>query len=756
MPGTLTTAEKIRRLPWLLWADLFNSVCALLTVFGSVFVLFLSALGIDKTRIGFILSLLPFCGLVAPFIASTVARIGFRRIFLLFWTGRKLMLALLLLTGVVHTRWGVTASFWWVTGIVFGFALCRAIAETGYYPWIQQIVPNSIRGRFMAFENTVILVASMMVMGAASYILDHVEGLHGFLILIGAGVVSGFACVACYTFRPGGEPVAPNRDEVPALTQMIGAVNDRDFRRFMVSLGVTSFALAFLTPFVPLYLKDEVGLTEGNIVLLTLCSNLSGLVFSFPWGWSSDRFGSKPVMLTGLAMIMLLPVLWFLLPQKSVWSLPVTAIVSFWGGAAWIGWSTGWTRYLFVNAIKEEQSAAYTAVYYSWMGLVNGIGPLLAGRFLDLCSGIHARYLFFNLSAYSAQFGLGLLLLIAGFILLRRIRSDSAVTARSFVGMLVRGRPLAAVESLVRHSLAKDETTRIATTRRMAESRNPLSHDELIASLEDPSFNVRYEAIASIARTTPDPKLTQALLQVLQGSESELCVAAAWALGRLKESTAIEPLREALSSNESTLRAAAARGLAGLQDADSVPRLLQGLSAAEPAAERIAYASALGSLRAGECLETLLLLLNQTRDVTARSELALAVARIVGGEGDYMRLWRGARVDRNTALAHALYALKRNLRAVEGQNSGLETQLEDWAAAFGRGDIVAGSEFIGGFLRSPLARQFADRVTTILEFCVATSCDSANAGDELLILALHVIGEALRRVRRSGPQKQHS
>ena len=113
-------------------------------------------------------------------------------------------------------------------------------------------------------------------------------------------------------------------------------------------------------------------------------------------------------------------------------------------------------------------------------------------------------------------------------------------------------------------------------------------------------------------------------------------------------------------------------------------------------------------------------------------------------------------MDRNTALAHALYALKRNLRAVEGQNSGLETQLEDWAAAFGRGDIVAGSEFIGGFLRSPLARQFADRVTTILEFCVATSCDSANAGDELLILALHVIGEALRRVRRSGPQKQHS
>jgi hypothetical protein len=48
-PGQPTTAEKIRKLPWALFAAGTNTVFAQFTVMGSVFILFLNSLGLSKT-----------------------------------------------------------------------------------------------------------------------------------------------------------------------------------------------------------------------------------------------------------------------------------------------------------------------------------------------------------------------------------------------------------------------------------------------------------------------------------------------------------------------------------------------------------------------------------------------------------------------------------------------------------------------------------------------------------------------------------
>ena len=67
MAAELTNAEKIRRLPWNIALNATNNVFATLTFFGSAFVLFLNKLGASNSDIGFLLSLLPFSGIVALF-----------------------------------------------------------------------------------------------------------------------------------------------------------------------------------------------------------------------------------------------------------------------------------------------------------------------------------------------------------------------------------------------------------------------------------------------------------------------------------------------------------------------------------------------------------------------------------------------------------------------------------------------------------------------------------------------------------------
>ncbi len=106
----------------------------------------------DKTQIGFLLSLIPFAGLVALFISSWVARFGFKRTYVLFFGVRKVITIGLLLTPWVASRFGSQGLLIFITLIMGGFSLSRAIAETGFYPWVQEYIPNSVRGKYSATE----------------------------------------------------------------------------------------------------------------------------------------------------------------------------------------------------------------------------------------------------------------------------------------------------------------------------------------------------------------------------------------------------------------------------------------------------------------------------------------------------------------------------------------------------------------------------------------------------------------------------
>ena len=104
-----------------------NSVFAQLTLFGPAWVLFLNALNFTNTQIGFLLSLLPFTGLVALVIAPSVARFGYKRTFVTFFGLRKVAFAGLLLVPLLMPRMSPESLFLYVTLIVGAFALGRSI-----------------------------------------------------------------------------------------------------------------------------------------------------------------------------------------------------------------------------------------------------------------------------------------------------------------------------------------------------------------------------------------------------------------------------------------------------------------------------------------------------------------------------------------------------------------------------------------------------------------------------------------------------
>ena len=161
-------------------------------------------------------------------------------------------------------------------------------------------------------------------------------------------------------------------------------------------------------------MKEQVGLGDGVVVLLSIGTYTGSLLTSYLWGWTADRYGSKPVMQFSLGLMVILPLAWFLMPRNSPASAPAAMVIAVVAGAATLGWQISWLRYLYVKATPRERKSSYMAVHSAWFGLASGLGPLLAGLILKLTGDVGAELAVFTIDPYTPLFALSFVLLVAG------------------------------------------------------------------------------------------------------------------------------------------------------------------------------------------------------------------------------------------------------------------------------------------------------------------------------------------------------
>ncbi len=421
MNRPLTDAEKLRRLPWetarITLTRVYNGL-----ILGAPFPLFLSALGLAKGRIGMLTALLYLVTPLSLFVAPAVARFGFKRTVLLFYGVRKIFAALLLLTPWVKAQYGLDAAYWFVAGNMLAYAVCRAIAETGVGPWYQELVPNSVRGKFEALTNTVSMVCLLGATTWAGYMLAGNAGLDEYLVVMGVGLLFAIPSVLCALPIPGGGPVTQALGGRVHIQHLAGALRDPNFLRYLIGTGLAALATTAWGTFVPLYLKEEGGLDAGTVVLLGNATLVGTLVSNYLWGWAADRYGSKPVLLLGLAATALLPLGWMLMPRGSeAWAL---GLAGYAGVSA--GWGLGANRILYAGVMPPEKRVDYWAVFYAWSGITSGASPLAAGWGMDLLQEG-------GLPGYPCFFGVSLALVAGSLAAFAGLRDPGARSLRQWL-----------------------------------------------------------------------------------------------------------------------------------------------------------------------------------------------------------------------------------------------------------------------------------------------------------------------------------
>lgn len=744
MKTGLSNAERVRKLPWALAGDTANIIHFYLTFSGSILLLFLDKLGLDKGQIGVVLSIFTFVDILALFILPWAARVGYKRVFLWFWGGRKVALAGLIAAPWVKHQFGTQAAFGYVVGIIVLFSICRSVGVCSLSPWSQEFIPNSIRGKYSAVQNILTVLAGTITAASVGWVLGSDAPLERFKILFTIAVLFGFANVAFYGQVPDGEPKPDVQKERGRWSHILGAAKDRRLWTFELGTMWVTIGWSSMASFLPLFFRQQAKLEAGQVFYLDSTILAAGLVSCFLWGWAADRYGGKPVMVMNLAMMAIYPIGLLMLPLNSGSTFPLALGLVFVVGLVIPGWNIGYGRYFYVNLVPPENRTGYIAIHTAVVGLISGIVPLATGTILDLdaVKDLSGHLGLIQLHAWTPLFfvclgGLGL-----GVWTLSRLPASGGLEASRFASMFLQGSPLAALQAMITyHQFTGQEPQRVATIERLGQSRSPFSVEELVEGLRDPSFNVRYEAVISIARTAPHPRLTLALIEVMEDTDTDLSLMAAWGLGRMGDPAAIDSLRKVLHGNSPLLRARAARALAMLRDQASGPRILQLFREKQDIHARLGFAAALGSLDRTEGLPDLLAFLRGLENERHQREAALAVATILGDDERAVRLWRRMAEDPGDALAGVVLALQRRLpRLAPGlwaNQHTLEHVISRIANYFGNGDMPRGVAELRVLAAAVEHEVFRPAVKIVLADAIEAIDQFGEKRMEYVILAVH-------------------
>ena len=749
-PVEPTKLAKLQGLPWAIAANSLNTFYAQFTFFGSAFVLFLDSLGMDKAQIGLLLSLLPFANIIAPLAGPYVARFGYKRAFLTAFGARKIVTLFLLLTPWVAMTYGEQATVVYVAAIVGVFAILRALVETAHLPWVQEYVPNSMRGKFSATDNLFVTLSGMTAVLVAGAVIGRTTGLSGYMVLMGTGVLLGFLSLWAYTFVPGGAATPAKQSSSQRSESFRFALQDRDYRRYLLGVGLVTLGTVPLATFLPLYLQEQAGIEPGQVIWVQIGSLAGALASGYLWGWAADRYGSKPVMLFGTLWLILTPFFWWFLPMLGGVTLALALGAAFAQGVANLGWAIGAGRLLFANIVPPLHKVGYMAIYSACIGIIAGVSQVSSGYLLDIFQGIDVLSGTGLLNPYTPLILLAVTLPMVSFLALRGIQPGLGVGTLEFAGIFLRGNPFVAMSSLVKFNLAKDERSTVLRTEQMGQARSRLTVEELLSALHDPRFSVRYEAIIAISRTRPDPRLTEALVHLLTGTELALSTNAAWALGRTNDASALPALRDAAVSSYRSIQVHAIRALGTLNDVESAQLLLERLQSESDAGVRMASASSLGRLRVHEAIGPILEMANHMENAGARLELALALARMIGDETRFIRLARRMQGDPGTVAAQALTSMRAGLglrRKGGDAGDAIQIAYSGCISAFSQDDLDLGARHLSELIRALPSQRFSADVEQVL-FACADSLESEGFNrTEMAILAIYALDLGLRDAR---------
>lgn len=421
------------------WFAAFNAL-SFQIVLSSPMVLFAKSLGASATVLGLVAGMMPLLVIFQIPAASHVNRIGFKRFVYAGWGVRVLFIFAIagvpLLGGLVDA--GNQLAL--LLAFLFCFNLSRGISSCAWLPWITALVPESLRGRYLARDAAVQNVASFGAFLLAAGMLAGETRSWQFAVLFGFSAVMGSISLGFLKRIPDAQPPAESGGVGPV--PWLAMLRHRPFARLLWSVVAWALAFGGLPPFTAAFLKVSGGLPDARIMLYGSVAYLGGLATLGLLGMRLDRLGSKPVLTA--AMLGWLAVLagWILLAGGALPVLALTVLpLQFLMGLLNAAVSMSATR-LVMLVVPVMGRNHFFALYSVIASVTLGLAPIGWGVLIDAVGAGAWGWLGLEWNRYTIFFAAVAVVFAATVGLVRRLDEPRAASMETLLREMLGPRPL--------------------------------------------------------------------------------------------------------------------------------------------------------------------------------------------------------------------------------------------------------------------------------------------------------------------------
>ena len=349
---------------------------------GNILAIFLKRIEFSSVLIGTLFLVIQLMSLIQVWGARYVDRHGCKRLLMLFWAVAPLGALPLIL--YPHVLGGVGKS-WAVVGVFIGagaYAFANFIAGSGWIPIMRQNLPQERAAELVGLTNGVSLFLACCATFGLSFLFGKKTPIGSFQVLF---VVAAFAAAlrALFVSRVRDAEPAPVAAPEKLAYDLRRIWQHLDFRRVIIFIAVSHFAIGITIPFRSPYIMD-LGFSDrfAAVATVTVILGMYGLA---AWGWGrlADRYGSRGAYILGGTGAVLGNLL-MLLPWDSGYLSGLVILLALGASAAsWGGIDAGNIRRLFIIVPRKNQSL-YMVIYLIGMNVSLAVGSFVGGVLLKV------------------------------------------------------------------------------------------------------------------------------------------------------------------------------------------------------------------------------------------------------------------------------------------------------------------------------------------------------------------------------------
>lgn len=404
-------------------------------------VLYARSIGASATVLGIVAGMMPILVIFQIPAAKHVERVGYKRFIYAGWGTRVLFIIGMALVPVAGVFLDKTTQLVLLLMLLFGFNLSRGISSCAWLPWMTSLIPSDLRGRYLVRDAAFLNVGSFAVFLIAAFSLGNQPHAWQFALLFAFSAAMGATSL-----------VFIKRIPEPKKTEQIRTSNEPvpwreiaahpPFRKLLWMNFFWSLAYGGVNTFVVAFLKTEVGLAEGNIMLVTSTAFLGGLSSLWFLGSRLDRLGSKPVLTFSMLAWLSILCCWIGIAGKIVPpTLSILVTLQFLMGLCASLANLSNTRLVMV-IVPAMGRSHFFALYSVVANLTLGLSPIFWGISIDAAHSLNFLWHGFAWNRFSLFFTAVALIFMITLASCRRLEEPQAASMETLLRDILEQTPL--------------------------------------------------------------------------------------------------------------------------------------------------------------------------------------------------------------------------------------------------------------------------------------------------------------------------